>query len=188
MSTARIDRIMEQASQALVACDYIKCESACLQAMQLAKESGEFERYARILLPLQEARRQRRQSATDAGVFILTGKRLQPNTILRRHRAGCLLLTDPPYSLEDEQQLRHLAARRRRFIEVQRLSQNQLRSLYLTAMEDQGDAALTQIPADLPPARQIDALEQILLTTADHEITHQQLAAAARRAATAPTA
>jgi len=183
MSTARIDRMMEQASQALVARDYLQCEKLCLDAMQLSRQQSDYERYARILMPLQEARRQRRQIASDAGVFVLSGRRLQPQSILRRHRAGCLLLIDPPYSEDDEKALRDAAVRRRLYVEIMRLSVDQMRSTYLTVMEDRGDAALATVTDNATPTEQVAALEQIMQRVGDHEIAHQRLAEAARRAA-----
>ncbi|MHC4996015.1 MAG: hypothetical protein ACYTGQ_13285, partial [Planctomycetota bacterium] len=72
MATPQIDTLMEEASEALAHTDYFRCEKRCLQALALARDDNDYERYARILLPLQEARRLRRQAAADAGTYILT--------------------------------------------------------------------------------------------------------------------
>lgn len=61
-----IDGLMDRASEALVATDYFLAESLCLKALAKARKAGDFERLARLALPLQEARRQIRQLATDA--------------------------------------------------------------------------------------------------------------------------
>ncbi len=63
-----IDALMESASEHLLAMRYFECERACLKAMTMARRQRDFERMARICMPLQEARRQRRQMAMDAGV------------------------------------------------------------------------------------------------------------------------
>lgn len=61
-----IDALMERASQALVACDYLRAQEMCLRALDKALGASDFERCARAIMPLQEARRQLRQLATDA--------------------------------------------------------------------------------------------------------------------------
>lgn len=68
MPAQSIDKLMESASQALVATDYFEAEALCLHALERAFQAGDTERMARILLPLQESRRQRRHEAVDSGV------------------------------------------------------------------------------------------------------------------------
>lgn len=60
-----IDALMEKASQMLVACDYFGALEACERALDKARRVKDFERIARICMPMQEARRQIRQIATD---------------------------------------------------------------------------------------------------------------------------
>ena len=58
-SAARdIDAKMEHASEALARCEYFLCERLAGEALGAAREKNDFERLARICLPLQEARRQ----------------------------------------------------------------------------------------------------------------------------------
>jgi hypothetical protein len=66
----KIDELMELASAALAKTDYFECEQLALQALNTAYEAGDFERMARITLPLQEARRQKRLEAVDSGEVI----------------------------------------------------------------------------------------------------------------------
>lgn len=67
-SAARdIDTKMEQASEALARTDYFLSERLCDESIKLARRHNDFERMHRICLPLQEARRQIRQLATDTG-------------------------------------------------------------------------------------------------------------------------
>lgn len=68
-----IDRLMERASVALERTRYFEAERFCKDALRRAFEASDFERMARILLPLQEARRQKRQLAIDANRSVVLG-------------------------------------------------------------------------------------------------------------------
>jgi len=179
----RIDEMMERASQSRVERDYLACERLSVEALRLAREAGDFERLARITLPLQEARRQRRQIAEDAGAVVFTGERLTPEAVLDQVKRGCVLLTDPPYSEDDAQAVRALARERGAFVEVVRLDSAGLTAMVCRAMEDVGDAALASIPAQAGPVERIDRIMAELDRIGDHEIAHQRLAEAARAAA-----
>ena len=61
----RIDHLMEQATDALTGTRYFECERLALEAMTLAHSARDFDRMARIVMPLQESRRLRRQLASD---------------------------------------------------------------------------------------------------------------------------
>jgi len=183
MPDPRIDQIMEQASAKLAETDYLACETLCLEALQRARDAEDYERYARVLLPLQEARRQRRQIAADAGVIVLTGEHLSPERILDEHTQGCLLLTAPPYDHADEQAIRETARTRGFYIEALVLDSDGLRQCFEDQAEREGDAALAAVDAKADRLKQLDALEQALHRVGDHEIAHQRLAAVARQAA-----
>lgn len=180
-ATDQIDAIMEQASEALARMHYIRCERLCLEALQLARQGGDFDLYARILLPLQEARRQRRQTALDAGVVVLTRKQEPLDRVLDDHRAGCLLLVGPPFDEADEQALRQTALDRELLVEVLRLDQARLQSTFEHEMEVLGDAELAKVSSKQPLLDQLDALADVLHRVGDHEIAHQRLAEVARQ-------
>lgn len=122
-ASTRIDAIMEQASQALVHRRYFEAERLSLQALRKAHAAHDYERIARIVLPLQEARRQKRDIAIDAarearrsqgspnaaagGVFVIadelpTAKQLLP---------GCYLVCPPRVGV-DGRTLRETADRK----------------------------------------------------------------------------
>ena len=61
-----LDALMEKASAALVRMNYATCEPMCLAALAKAKREKDWDSYGRILNPLQEARRFRRQNMADA--------------------------------------------------------------------------------------------------------------------------
>ena len=180
-----IDDIMERASAALVATDYLACERLCLEALTRARAESDFDRYARILLPLQEARRLRRQIAAESGVTVLNGPRRDPADVLDDYPLGCLLLIAPPHTTEDEIALRKAAHERGLFVEVLLFEGDELQQPYEDQIERQGDAILAGIPEGLSPVERVDALAAILDRVGDHEIGHQRLAEAARAAAKA---
>lgn len=88
----RIDELMEQASNDLVAGRYFACERACNKALLQAHALGDFERMARILLPLQEARRQKRDLAFDADKVFLINNEIPAGEDLV---PGCYLIAPP---------------------------------------------------------------------------------------------
>ncbi len=99
---------MEQASTALASMEYFRAESASLRALDAARRLGDFELMARIVLPLQEARRQKRQLAMDSGVRVIL------DAVPRRWnelRAGYYLI-QPPLLGIDARTIRETADRR----------------------------------------------------------------------------
>lgn len=112
-----IDKLMEKASQALVQMDYLTCENDCLQALSMARQAGEWVLYARILLPLQECRRQRRMTAADGWVMLgCKSAQLALDTI-RDQGPGCLVLTHP-LTPEQAQDLSLDLCRRKLYLEL----------------------------------------------------------------------
>lgn len=94
-ATAAIDTLMERASQALVRMDYLACESDCLAALGKAKEANQWMLYARILLPLQESRRQRRITAAEGWVMLGCDSTQAALDIITSQGPGCVVLTHP---------------------------------------------------------------------------------------------
>lgn len=74
-----IDKLMDEASEALLATEYFTVVKLCKRALERARAADDFERMSRIVLPLQEARRQIRQIACDAGPRLLVTQRLKPS-------------------------------------------------------------------------------------------------------------
>ena len=65
-----LDDVMQQASQKLAEMDYFAAEALCLDGLRLARQTAYWNAYARVLLPLQECRRQRRLTAADTAVHL----------------------------------------------------------------------------------------------------------------------
>lgn len=207
---------MEEASAALVETRYFDCERLAGEALALAHGAADFERMARIALPLQEARRQRRHLA--AGVKKVTridsydalepllagGKAIKP---------GCYLV-EPPLVGADGRELRDRAiAEHVPALVVVREPLTRLGlwpivavgpvtvrtriappkkspdvTWLLNAAESLGDAALQAIDPEESAADRVDHLLELLAAVIDHERLHQALAGAcAEAAATAHT-
>lgn len=92
-----IDQLMERASEALVTTQYFEAEALALRALGRAALANDFERMARICLPLQEARRQKRHEAVDAGYTVVLHGLPARGAALR---AGCYLLEPPLIGIE----------------------------------------------------------------------------------------
>ncbi len=87
--TAAIDTLMQTASQQLADLDYAASETTCLDALAAARAAEDWALYARIVLPLQECRRQRRVHAADQTVQVGLAKGADiPQT-------GCVVFTAP---------------------------------------------------------------------------------------------
>lgn len=106
---ARIDELMDRASEQLVARQYFDAEVACADALQRAYAIGDYERMARILLPLQECRRQKRDLARDARAVFRVAGEMPSGRALKR---GCYLVEPPRVGL-DGRLLREEADRRK---------------------------------------------------------------------------
>ncbi len=196
---AKIDALMEDASQALTRTDYVACERLAREALRLAHGARDFERMARIILPLLEARRQKRLKAQDANrVTVVTslaeldGKPLQP---------GCYLLKPPGCVGVDGRSLRaraddegvpaiivvHEPLTRTQDWPIVALGPTTVRARvapakakpttnwFLDALDALGDAALASIDAASPPQR-VDQLMACLEALHDHEGLHRALA------------
>ncbi len=105
----KIDELMDRASEALVATHYFECEEVALAALRQAHAIHDFDRMARILMPLQEARRQKRLIAADAAVVTEV---LKPDALIDL-RPGSYLLKAPGCVGMDGRLLRDLANRER---------------------------------------------------------------------------
>ena len=117
MSSA-LDQVMEAASVALSRTDYLLCEQHCLEALAAARQAENWAYYAKILMPLQESRRQRRITAAE-GAVRLGSTRLEgdPDTWLSEHPAACIVLTRP-HDVRTAAALRAAATARHLNVEV----------------------------------------------------------------------
>ena len=113
-----LDQIMQRATMALTRMDYLSCEEDCLEALREARAAGDWAYYCRVLMPLQEARRQRRMIAAEGTIRLGTGQLAGPATAwLDSIESGCIVVTHP-FKIADAQQLEQTARDARRHIEV----------------------------------------------------------------------
>lgn len=109
-----IDVLMERASEALVSMAYFEAERLARRGLMGALAKRDYERMARIVLPLQEARRQIRQLAADAcpasgGVATINGV---VNDFPRKPLATGCYLAQPPLTAMDARAIRDSAWQR----------------------------------------------------------------------------
>lgn len=201
-----IDETMEKASRALSSTRYFEAERLAHEALLAAHLESDFARMARIVLPLQEARRQIMQAAADAGRLTLvddsTGEieDLQP---------GCYLV-QPMMVAADARRLR-LAAREQEIpalvlcrepmamlgqpivaiapgmtvrtkVDPPTNREEPELSWFMSALEQLGDFAIDSIDPGLSLVKRVDALVDRLEAIPDHEKLHQALAEACEEA------
>ena len=109
-----IDRLMERASRALAETRYFEGVRDAQNALRRARREADFDRMARICLPLQEGRRQIRQMAEAAGRVYLVSHTADVPTPLT---PGCYLI-QPPMIGADARVLRETAFKARVAVSV----------------------------------------------------------------------
>lgn len=214
-SAAKIDQLMEQASEALVATRYFECERLSKEAMALAVQVHDYERLSRIVMPLQESRRQKRQQATDAKKLTRIDDAQALEALLsgtKPIKPGCYLI-EPPLVGADGRELRERADAEE--VPIMVLTREPLTrtglwpvvavgpattrtklpppspkkldvAWVIHASEALGDVGLAGLdPTDLAADR-ADHLLELLATIVDHEKLHQALAEACAAAAREP--
>ena len=203
----KIDALMEDAQKALQAGSYFDAERLSRDALEKAHQADDYERMARITLPLQEARRQKRMQAIDTG-------RLHRITEIREEgpiEPG-LYLVEPMLVGANGRDLRDRAdAMNVPVLVVVREPRTRLGlwpivmigpvtvrttveppegepdvAWMLAASEALGDAALDMI-SGATAADRVDSLMDLLATVGDHEKLIQELAETSREAAAEPS-
>lgn len=92
MMNEQIDTLMEAASTQLVALAYFDAMELCGRALGLAVKHSDWDRVARIALPMQEARRQIRQLAVDVQRVTIVDTKAQ---LRKPAEPGCYLFQPP---------------------------------------------------------------------------------------------
>ncbi|MBL0927789.1 MAG: hypothetical protein IBJ11_09070 [Phycisphaerales bacterium] len=205
-SSGKVDGLMDQASAALVETRYFEAEALANEALHLAFQSRDFERMARICLPLQEARRQIRMLAVDSGKLV---RRHAPGAGEEKLKTG-LYLVEPPLVGADGRDLRdHGRAQKVPVVVVVREPKTRLglwpvvmigpvtvraripapegdkptAAWMLGALEALGDEAIAGVEAHLCEQERVEHLLERLDTVVDHEKLHQRLEESCRGAA-----
>lgn len=196
---ARIDELMQKAEEALKAARWFEAERLAQRAIELAHQSGDFGRMARILLPLQESRRQRMQLAAEGNsVKWIEGE------VGEDHRISVgLHMLQPPLVGADARRIRLAAIRRetpalvlcrepttqlglvpivaiglvtvRARVEAPEKPAKPTKKWFLWALEELGDAALGMIDSGMDAVRQVDYAVALLDAVPEHEALHATL-------------
>ncbi len=205
VSAEKIDALMDDASAALAKTDYFTCERLASKALASAFQVRDFERMARIVLPLQESRRQKRLLAADTGrVFRLSEKAPEDEPL----EAGCYLI-EPMLVGADGRDVRERAdAEETPVLVVVREPETQLGAWplvmigpmtvrtrvappeggeptvewMLMASEALGDEAISQVDPDESGEDRVEEYLDRLAVCPEHEKLHQRLAEACRDA------
>jgi len=140
----------EQAQEQLIAMRYLDAEATLFRVEQEALRTRDWDALARLYMPLQEARRQRRQRCGE-GIFRLDllalkpDERLDPERLVEQYPIGQLLVAGLG-TIEPAVRLRKLAAERKLYLET-----------FLAAVYPiEGSIAIVIVPLDdspLPDAR-----------------------------------
>lgn len=203
----KIDDLMERASDALSHMRYFEAERMAAKGLAMAREANDFERMARIVMPLQESRRQRFQQALDVEGVEIIDEPVEEETVLD---AGCYLV-QPPLVGADARRLRLAALMNdvpvaivcrepkdqlglipvvaitpgktlRAKVRPPKKSQGFDQAWLVEAMEELGDASLRALDPELEITRRIDALIMYLDALPEHEGLHTALEESCREA------
>ena len=203
----KIDDLMAKASEALSKTEYFEAERLAGKALINAFQACDFEQMARIVMPLQEARRLRVQLALDVGTITIIDE--QPVIEGMEINPGCYLLR-PPRVGADARRLRIAGLEQE--IPVAVVCHEPLTMLklcpivaitpgksfratmkppdpekpdlawFVDAMKAIGDAAIQTIDLVKPAPRRVENLMECLEAIPDHEQLHQVLEATCREA------
>lgn len=147
--TTAIDDLMETASQALAQLQYARCETLCLEALAHARLANDWVMAQRVLLPLQEARRQLRQAAIDGAAQLGVKEKATPlDAVVSGWSAGVLVLTWP-YTASDAAALELQLREAHRPIEVL-FADNHAESESWTISTYVGPRVSVEVPAPKP--------------------------------------
>jgi hypothetical protein len=106
---SKVDSLMEQASLALVERRYFDAERLAADALARAFTVLDYERMSRIVLPLEEARRHKRDAAVEAGHIAVVTEQVPTGRALR---PGCYLVSPPRVGI-DGRSLREAADKKK---------------------------------------------------------------------------
>lgn len=153
--------LCDQGQQQLQRMEYLRAEESLMAAEQLAFEQSDWDTISRLYMPLQEARRQRRQRCGEGTVcldFISSGpgEDLQAEKIIEKYPHGQLLIAGWG-TIEPAKAVRQLARQKGVYVEAF------LAAAYPTG----GGRAIAIIPVEdiklpEPTDRSIDALIRLL--------------------------
>ena len=203
----KINDLMERASEALSRTAYFEAERMACKALYMAREERDFDLMARIVLPLQEARRQRLQLAIDVGKATIFDEPVNDET---RIKPGCYIV-GPPQVGADARKLKVIGMQTDTPVAVlccepiTRLGllpivaiapgvtvRTKIRppakphkpdmAWFVEALDTLGESAIASIDPGMDPDRRVEALLMRLDAVPEHEQLHQALLETCREA------
>jgi hypothetical protein len=123
MTTADLQSLCETGQQQLMLMDYLVAETTLVSAEKLALAADDFDTLSRLYMPLQEARRQRRQRCGEGTVhlhLLANGPgdpAIEPTRLIEQYPQGQLLIAGWG-TIEPARQFRMLQAERRLYVET----------------------------------------------------------------------
>jgi len=145
MTLDELQALCESGQRELMETDYLAAERILAQAEQIAFDQCEFETLSRLYMPLQEARRQRRQRCGEGIVHLgliasSRDEKLSAEQIIRQYPFGQLLIAGWG-TIEPAIEFRRLAAERNLYVDT-----------FLAAVYSENDG---QVIAIVPEAAQL---------------------------------
>lgn len=207
------DELMEKASRALAAADYFDAERLADRALQKLLRARDFEQMSRVILPLQEARRQKRHEATDAGhrgfvkslntstAFVTGCYLLEPplvgvdtrvaRGVANKHRVPVLILCKEPTTSAGKWPIVGVGTGEPFGVVVRvqvapPAANTPDSAWYMATQELLGDTAIAKIKPEWPADHRVEDLMEYLEAVPDHEKLMQVLAETCREAARSP--
>jgi hypothetical protein len=166
MTSPNLQTLCEQGQTLLMAMDYLAAEAALSAAAEQAWNSGDFDTFSRVYLPLQESRRQRRQRAGEGVVrldLVATGPNdsPDPHRLIEQYPHGQLLIAGWA-TLAPAMEFRRLQQKRNLYVDTF------LAAVYPT---NAGNVTVIIPLADVPlPPPQIQPLTSLLSKLPQHTI------------------
>lgn len=122
MSDLSVDELCELGSEQLIQTRYLEAEATLVRAETIALAANDWDSISRLYMPLQEARRQRRQRCGEGTVCLSLLARgpddlIDPATVLERYSSGQLLVAGWE-TIEPAARIREMAAEQQLYVEV----------------------------------------------------------------------
>jgi hypothetical protein len=122
MTLDELQALCESGQRELMATNYLAAERILARAEQIAFDQREFETLSRLYMPLQEARRQRRQRCGEGTVHLgliakSPAEKLSPEQLIQQYPFGQLLIAGWG-TIEPALQFRRLAAERNLYVDT----------------------------------------------------------------------
>ena len=112
-----LQSLCDAGQRALIATDYLAAEEVLAQAESLAWNAQDWDALSRLYMPLQEARRQRRQRCGEGVVKLDFAGTIDPAEIVARYPHGQLLVSGLG-SIQPALEVRGLAKEQKRYVEA----------------------------------------------------------------------